>query len=77
MDVAGVVEAVGTQVTRFRPGAGVFGWCDGALAESACAPEGQVVAKPAALGYGGGGGGGADLGVRCAGNTRGKLVITI
>jgi NADPH:quinone reductase-like Zn-dependent oxidoreductase len=46
MDVAGTVEAVGTQVTRFQPGDEVFGWCDGAFAEYACAPEDQLAAKP-------------------------------
>jgi NADPH:quinone reductase-like Zn-dependent oxidoreductase len=51
MDVAGVVEAVGGQVTRFQPGDEVFGWCDGAFAEYAVAPEGQLAAKPANLGF--------------------------
>jgi NADPH:quinone reductase-like Zn-dependent oxidoreductase len=51
MDVAGRVEAVGAQVTRFRPGDEVFGWCDGAFAEYACAPEDHLAAKPAALSF--------------------------
>jgi NADPH:quinone reductase-like Zn-dependent oxidoreductase len=51
MDVAGTVEAVGTQVTRFQPGDEVFGWCDGAFAEYACAPADHFAAKPAALSF--------------------------
>jgi NADPH:quinone reductase-like Zn-dependent oxidoreductase len=49
MDVAGTVEAVGTNVTRFQPGDEVFGWCDGSFAEYACAPEDQLAPKPATL----------------------------
>ena len=51
MDVAGRVEAVGARVTRFRPGDEVFGWCDGSLAEYACAGENHFAAKPAALSF--------------------------
>jgi NADPH:quinone reductase-like Zn-dependent oxidoreductase len=51
MDVAGRVDAVGALVTRFRPGDEVFGWCDGAFAEYACAGEDQLAAKPAALSF--------------------------
>jgi NADPH:quinone reductase-like Zn-dependent oxidoreductase len=51
MDVAGRVEVVGKDVTRFRPGDEVFGWCDGAFAEYACAPEDHLAAKPAALSF--------------------------
>jgi NADPH:quinone reductase-like Zn-dependent oxidoreductase len=51
MDVAGHVEAVGKHVTRFQPGDAVFGWCDGAFAEYACAPEDQLAAKPANLSF--------------------------
>ena len=51
MDVAGHVEAVGASVTRFQPGDAVFGWCDGAFAEYACAPEDQLAAKPANLSF--------------------------
>jgi NADPH:quinone reductase-like Zn-dependent oxidoreductase len=51
MDVAGVVEAVGTNVTRFQPGDAVFGWCDGSFAEYAVAPEDQLAAKPADLSF--------------------------
>ena len=51
MDVAGTVEAVGGSVTRFQPGDAVFGWCDGAFAEYACAPQDQLAAKPANLSF--------------------------
>jgi NADPH:quinone reductase-like Zn-dependent oxidoreductase len=51
MDVAGVVEAVGSRVTRFRPGDAVFGWCDGAFAEYAVAPADQLAPKPANLSF--------------------------
>ncbi len=46
-DFAGTVEAVGSDVTRFRPGDDVFGWGAGAFAEFASASEDQLVAKPA------------------------------
>jgi NADPH:quinone reductase-like Zn-dependent oxidoreductase len=49
MDVAGRVEAVGRNVTRFQPGDEVFGWCDGSFAEYACAPEDNLAPKPATL----------------------------
>lgn len=48
-DVAGTVEAVGKDVDGLRPGDEVFGWCAGAFAEFASAPEGQLVKKPANL----------------------------
>ncbi len=48
-DVAGRVEAVGPRVTRFQPGDGVFGTCDGSFAEYACADEGKFVPIPANL----------------------------
>jgi NADPH:quinone reductase-like Zn-dependent oxidoreductase len=51
MDVAGRVEAVGSNVTRFQPGDAVFGWCDGSFAEYACAPEDQLAPKPANLSF--------------------------
>jgi NADPH:quinone reductase-like Zn-dependent oxidoreductase len=51
MDLAGRVEAVGRTVTRFQPGDEVFGWTDGSFAESAVAPEDQLAAKPANLGF--------------------------
>jgi NADPH:quinone reductase-like Zn-dependent oxidoreductase len=46
-DVAGHVEAVGTAVTRFRPGDEVFGWCRGAFADYAAAAEEGLALKPA------------------------------
>lgn len=46
VDLAGVVEAVGDKVTRFRPGDAVFGGCDGACAEYACSRESQIAPKP-------------------------------
>jgi NADPH:quinone reductase-like Zn-dependent oxidoreductase len=48
-DIAGTVEAVGTRVQSLRPGDDVFGWCTGAFAEYARAPEDQLVKKPANL----------------------------
>jgi len=48
-DVSGVVEAVGKNVRRLRPGDEVFGWCQGAYAEYSRAPEDQFVPKPANL----------------------------
>jgi NADPH:quinone reductase-like Zn-dependent oxidoreductase len=50
-DVAGVVDAVGTGVTRFRPGDEVFGWCRGSFAEYAAASEGRLALKPANLSF--------------------------
>jgi NADPH:quinone reductase-like Zn-dependent oxidoreductase len=49
MDVAGVVEAVGTSVTRFKPGDEVYGQCRGACAEYAVAKEGDIAPKPSSL----------------------------
>ena len=51
MDLAGVVEAVGTDVTRFRPGDEVFGIGKGAYAEYARAPENKLAPKPANLSF--------------------------
>jgi NADPH:quinone reductase-like Zn-dependent oxidoreductase len=48
-DVAGQVEAVGKNVTRFKPGDAVFGWCQGALAEFACTSESALIMKPDGL----------------------------
>lgn len=50
-DVAGVVEAVGEQVTRFRPGDEVFGACSGGCAEYVATAESNLVSKPANLSF--------------------------
>ncbi|MEV6649193.1 NAD(P)-dependent alcohol dehydrogenase [Streptomyces sp. NPDC051219] len=47
LDVAGRVEAVGGNVTRFRPGDEVFGTCAGSYAEYACARQEKFAPKPA------------------------------
>jgi NADPH:quinone reductase-like Zn-dependent oxidoreductase len=46
VDVAGQVEAVGRNVTQFKPGDKVFGACRGAFAEYACTSESALVMKP-------------------------------
>ena len=48
-DVAGTVEAVGSDVKGLRPGDEVFGWAAGAFAEYAHAKENQFIKKPANL----------------------------
>ena len=48
-DVAGRVEAVGSDVTRFQPGDEVFGTCNGSFAEYATARADNVARKPANL----------------------------
>ncbi|HUJ45141.1 MAG TPA: NAD(P)-dependent alcohol dehydrogenase [Opitutaceae bacterium] len=45
VDVAGRIEAVGRNVTQFKPGDEVFGICRGAFAEYACTPESAVIQK--------------------------------
>jgi NADPH:quinone reductase-like Zn-dependent oxidoreductase len=56
LDVAGVVEAVGPNATRFRPGDEVFGDMSlypsqGTFAEYVCAPEKAFESMPAALSF--------------------------
>ena len=51
-DMAGTVEAVGSKVTRFKPGDEVYGGVHGALAEYVVAREaGSIVLKPPNLSF--------------------------
>lgn len=54
-DVAGRIEAVGKDITQFRPGDEVFGDLSkcgrGALAEYVCATEDALVLKPASISF--------------------------
>lgn len=52
IDCAGVVEAVGANVTRFQPGDEVYGQCHGSCAEYALADEGRIAPKPTSLSFG-------------------------
>jgi NADPH:quinone reductase-like Zn-dependent oxidoreductase len=45
-DMAGVVEAIGRNVSRFQPGDEVFGIGKGSYAEYVCAPEDKLAPKP-------------------------------
>ncbi len=49
--MAGRVEAVGSNVTQFRPGDEVFGENTSAYAEYVCVPEDGIVLKPANLSF--------------------------
>ena len=49
VDLAGTVEAVGGNVTRFKPGDEVFGVAAGSCAEFVAAREDRIVHKPAGL----------------------------
>lgn len=49
MDFAGIVDAVGDDVTAWRAGDEVFGEAEGSLAEYVVAEEGVLAAKPARL----------------------------
>ena len=44
--MAGQAEAIGRNVTQFKPGDAVFGSCKGAFAEYACTSESKLVMKP-------------------------------
>lgn len=50
-DLAGVVEAVGSKVSRFKPGDAVFGVAAGAFAELAATTEERLAEKPASLDF--------------------------
>ena len=50
-DVAGRVEAIGKNVTQFKPGDEVFGACNGTCAEFACARESNLLLKPPSLSF--------------------------
>jgi len=50
-DIAGTVEAVGSAVTRFKPGDAVFACYQRGLAEYVCAPESKLTPKPANLSF--------------------------
>ena len=51
LDVAGVVVAVGSEVTRFQPGDEVFGVSKGSFAEFAAAREDKLALKPSRLSF--------------------------
>lgn len=51
MDLAGVVEAVGSNVTRFQPGDEVFGVGTGSFAQYALAREDKLAPKPENLNF--------------------------
>ena len=50
-DVAGTVEAVGANVTRFAVGDEVYGVAPGSFAEYAVAPQGKLAPKPVSLSF--------------------------
>lgn len=51
VDIAGVVEAVGSSVTQFKPGDAVFGVCAGGFAEYAVARENRLALKPTGVSF--------------------------
>ncbi|HLA11809.1 MAG TPA: NAD(P)-dependent alcohol dehydrogenase [Pyrinomonadaceae bacterium] len=50
-DVVGQVEAVGSKVSHFTRGDEVFGACNGAFAEYACARESDLALKPHSVSF--------------------------
>jgi NADPH:quinone reductase-like Zn-dependent oxidoreductase len=52
VDFAGTIEAVGKNVTQFKPGDEVFGGKTGAFAEYVCVSEKGVALKPANITFG-------------------------
>jgi NADPH:quinone reductase-like Zn-dependent oxidoreductase len=50
-DVAGIVEAVGSQVTEFKPGDAVFGVAPGSFAEYVCNGASKFALKPANVSF--------------------------
>ena len=50
-DVAGVVEAVGRNVTLFKPGDAVYGVCQGAFGEFVCTADSKLVKKPEGVSF--------------------------
>lgn len=46
VDVAGVVESVGTGVDRYKVGDKVFGFADGCFAEFVCAKQNEIMKMP-------------------------------
>ena len=51
MDLAGTVEAVGPNVTRFKPGDEVFGGAPASFAEYVLAREDRLLLKPRGLSF--------------------------
>ena len=49
LDVAGIAVAVGSEVTRFKPGDEVFGMSRGSYAEFAAVAEDKLARKPAGI----------------------------
>jgi NADPH:quinone reductase-like Zn-dependent oxidoreductase len=50
-DVAGQVEAVGRNVTQFKPGDEVFGVCKGAFAEYVCTRQDTLALRPVNISF--------------------------